>query len=241
LSARTTARLLLPGLLPTGRREILGRRKGQTVSTGIAGEVNTASEITIATRTRLMLHWAEVAIEQERSAREAREQLERDHAAGENLRLSTELHPAMIAVAACAHSLDALYAELAEHVGPETLVKWEETRRGGRWAEIAGVLELSFAVEVDPWRSRLRTLFVDRRNPAIHPKAKFKPAAKHPTLPTNVAAEYVVYSIESAKESLDLLLEILSACIAAPRPALEAWANDAREPVERLNELRATG
>ena len=59
-----------------------------------------------------MLHWAEVAIEQERRAREAREQLERDHAAGENLRLSIELHPAMIAVAASGSTMRGFKAAL---------------------------------------------------------------------------------------------------------------------------------
>ena len=123
--------------------------------------MNASGELSIAMRTRLMLHWAEVAIEQERLAREAREQLTRAHGAGETLRLSDELHPAMIAVAASAHSLDALYAELAELIGPETLAQWDEMRRGGRWAEIAGILELSFDVSVDAWRPRLRTLFVE--------------------------------------------------------------------------------
>lgn len=191
-------------------------------------------------RTRLMLHWAEVAIEQERLAREAREQLTRQHGAGETLRLGDELHPAMIAVAASAHSLDALYAELAELIGPETLAQWDEMRRGGRWAEIAGILELSFDVSVDAWRPRLRTLFVERRNPAIHAKAKPKPVAKHPTLPVNVASEYLTYSVETTKESLDLLLEILSRCVEAPKLPVEAWANDARKPIARLKELRAS-
>jgi hypothetical protein len=72
--------------------------------------------------------------------------------------MTSELHAAMIGIAACAHSLDALYAELAELVGPDTLAEWEENRRGGRWAEVAGILDLSFDVDVDRWRPRLRTL-----------------------------------------------------------------------------------
>jgi len=72
--------------------------------------------------------------------------------------MTSELHAAMIGIAACAHSLDALYAELAELVGPNTLAEWEENRRGGRWAEVAGILDLSFDVDVDRWRPRLRTL-----------------------------------------------------------------------------------
>jgi hypothetical protein len=153
--------------------------------------------------------------------------------------MTAELHAAMIGIAACAHSLDALYTELAELVGPDTLTEWEETRRGGRWAEVAGILALSFDVDVDQWRPRLRTLFVGRRNPVIHPKAKDKTPEKHPTLPTLVATEYVVYSIESAEESVDLLIEILSTCVDAPKPVVEKWANDARAPVEHLKKLRS--
>jgi hypothetical protein len=214
----------------------------QHVKTGTLAASATAQAmpIGIKMRSRLMLHWAMIAIDQERVARKARERLEREHAASlDATQMAAELHAAMIGIAACAHSLDALYTELAELVGPDTLAEWEETRRGGRWAEVAGILALSFDVDVDQWRPRLRTLFVGRRNPVIHPKAKDKTPEKHPTLPTQVAAEYVVYSIESAEESVDLLIEILSTCVDAPKPVVEKWANDARAPVEHLKKLRS--
>jgi hypothetical protein len=214
----------------------------QHVKTGTLAASATAQAmpIGIKMRSRLMLHWAMIAIDQERVARKARERLEREHAASlDATQMAAELHAAMIGIAACAHSLDALYTELAELVGPDTLAEWEETRRGGRWAEVAGILALSFDVDVDQWRPRLRTLFVGRRNPVIHPKAKDKTPEKHPTLPTQVAAEYVVYSIESAEESVDLLIGILSTCVDAPKPVVEKWANDARAPVEHLKKLRS--
>jgi hypothetical protein len=214
----------------------------QHVKTGTLAASATAQAmpIGIKMRSRLMLHRAMIAIDQERVARKARERLEREHAASlDATQMTAELHAATIGIAACAHSLDALYTELAELVGPDTLAEWEETRRGGRWAEVAGILALSFDVDVDQWRPRLRTLFVGRRNPVIHPKAKDKTPEKHPTLPTQVAAEYVVYSIESAEESVDLLIEILSTCVDAPKPVVEKWANDARAPVEHLKKLRS--
>ena len=87
----------------------------------------------IKMRSRLMLHWAQIAIEQEQLAREARKRLEHEYAASlDATQMTAELHAAMIGIAACAHSLDALYAELAELVGPDTLAEWEENRRGGR-------------------------------------------------------------------------------------------------------------
>ena len=143
----------------------------------------------------------------------------------------------MIAVAACAHSLDALYAELAELVEPETPAK--RKRRRGRWAEIADVLALSVNADVDEWRSRLQKLFQTLRNPAVHPDAKNEPPVRHPVLPTNVPPAYAIYCVESVRESVDLLLEILTTCVETPRSGIEAWAADSRPVVAQLNVLRA--
>jgi hypothetical protein len=214
----------------------------QHVKTGTLAATATARAMPpgIKMRSRLMLHWAQIAIEQERLALEARERLEHEYAASLDVRqMAVELHAAMIGIAACAHSLDALYAELAELVGPDTLAKWAETRRPGRWAEVAGILEISFDVDVGRWRSPLRMLFVERRNPAIHPKAKDKTPEKHPALPTHVASEYVTYSVESTQESVGLLMEILLTCVDAPKPLVETWASDARAPVQDLKRLRS--
>jgi hypothetical protein len=186
-----------------------------------------------------MFHWADAAVEHERRAREGREQVLRDHAAADTPRMTAELHAAMVAVSACAHSLDALYAELAELVGPETFADWEKIRRPGRWAEVAGIIGLAFDVDVADWRPRLRSLF-KLRNDAVHPKVRFESPQKHPALPVNVASEYLLFSVESATESVDLLLEILATCADAPRTELtEAWARDAVAPIKRLTDVRA--
>jgi hypothetical protein len=61
---------------------------------------------------------------------------------------------------------------------------------------------------------------------------------KHPALPTNVPPEYATYCVEAVEESLDLLFEILSTCVEAPRPSIEAWAADSGPVVAQLNDLR---
>ena len=124
-----------------------------------------------------------------------------------------------------------LYAELAEHVAPESVAAWAEVG-GARWAKVAGILDLALDRDADEWRPRLKTLFEERRNPAVHPKAKFREPAKHPARPTKVAAEYAIYTVEALEESLDLLLEILSACVDAPERSIHAWADDTRTAVE---------
>jgi hypothetical protein len=193
----------------------------------------------VKVRSRLVLHWADIAIDQEARAREGRAEIERVLATRETaFPLKAEFQPAMIGIAACAHSLDALYAELAEHVGPETLARWAETRRPGRWAEVAGILDLAVDRNVNEWRSRLKALFVDLRNPAIHPAARDRAPERHSVLPAHVPPEYRIYSIEAVEESIDLLLEILSACVEAPRPSIEAWANDTRASIEALKQSR---
>jgi hypothetical protein len=207
----------------------------------LAATVNVGAQpITPLMRTRLVFHWAGIAIEQEPLARAGRAEVVRTHAAGEApFRLRDELRPAMIAVAACAHSLDALYAELAQLVGPETVAAWEDIRRHGRWSEVAGILDLALDVDVSEWRPRLETLFVRLRNPIVHPKAKAQAPTKHPALPTRVSPEHATYTVEAVEESVDLVLEILSACVDAPRSAVRAWADDSSPFVKLLHDRRA--
>jgi len=213
-------------------------RNAKKVQLGFAATVDTAAALTIKIRTRLVIHWATIAIQQERLARDGRERLLRDYKPEEGSDLTIEQYPAMISIAACSHSLEALYSELAELVTPETLAKWEESRRGGRSSQIAALLELSIDADVDRWRSPLKTLFEERRNPAVHPKPRLQDPEPHPALPVNVSPAYSVYSIETATESVDLLLDILSAFVESPKPAVEQWAKDQRAWVERLRELR---
>jgi hypothetical protein len=216
------------------------RRRGrEAAERPLEGTVAKHGEVETHARTRLVLHWAEIAIEQERLAQQGRAELERAHQVGEQpYKLKAELQPALVAVAACAHSLDALYAELAELVGPETLAEWTERTRGGRWAQVAGILELAVERDVEPWRPRLQTLYQELRNPAVHPKAKAKALKEHPALRAMGTPEYAIYTVEAVRESVDLLLEVLSACVEVPKPPIETWANDTRTLVEGVTQSR---
>jgi hypothetical protein len=144
----------------------------------------------------------------------------------------------MIGTTACASSLDALYSELAEHVAPLTLAQWESDVRsggGGRRAEVAAVLKLALDVDTEPWKQRLRTLYDDLRNPAVHPKVKPKPAVPHPVLGSTAPEEYATYTVEAVTESVDLLVEILATCLEHPRPSIEAWVADSQGVVGQLS------
>jgi len=195
----------------------------------LEGEVNVEGSLELRLRTRLVLHWADIAMDQERLVRDGRAELERGHEAGD-YRPKAEFHPALIAVAACAHSLDALYGEFAQLVGPVEASK--------RWAQIVGILELAVERDIEPWRPRLETLFADLRNPAVHPKAEAKEALPRPVFEANAPAEYAIYTVDTVRESVDLLLEILSACVEAPKPPVVTWANDTRALVDSLQRRR---
>jgi hypothetical protein len=224
------------------RSQAVNRAK-KLVAKVIGSKVMVSGDIELKARTRLVLHWALIAVDQTARARAGRAEVVKTYEESATPHLALELHPAMIAIAACAHSLDGLYAELAEHVAPETLAKWEETRRPragrGRWADIAAILELSVERDVEPWRAPLKTLFEDR-NRAVHPKAKFRDLEDHPALGIKGPAEYTVYCVETAEESLELLLEILSACVETPKPSITGWADETRKLMEGLR-LRAGG
>jgi hypothetical protein len=205
------------------------RRGREAVERPLEGTVTSHAQLELRLRTRLVLHWADIAIDQERLARDGRADLERGREVGE-CRPKAEFHPALIAVAACAHSLDALYGEFAQLVGPVEASK--------RWAQVAGILELAVERDVEPWRPRLQTLFTDLRNPAVHPKAEGKEALPHPVFEANAPAEYAICTVEAVRESVDLLFEILSACVEAPKAPVVAWANDTRALVEGLQRRR---
>jgi hypothetical protein len=195
----------------------------------------------IRSRVLYVFHWAVIAIEQEAEARMGRARAIVDRLTGTTLASKDEFYAAMIAVAACTHSLDALYAELAEHVAPETVATWEAARRGGRAREVAAILDLAVDADVDAWRQRLRTLYEERRNPVVHPKVRWRDLVEHPELGEIAADE--ADTVEAVNESVDLLLEILIACAEHPKPGADAWVAQVGGfglpgMVEYLKELR---
>jgi hypothetical protein len=197
----------------------------------------------IRSRVLFVFHWAVIAIEHETQARKGRGRAVEERLAGMPQLSSDEFYAAMPATAACTHALEALYAELAEHVTPETLAKWETARRrDGRAGAIAAVLELAVNVDVEAWRPRLKTLFEERRNPVVHPKVRWRDLVEHPALGM-IDADRAAHTVEAVQESVDLLLEILTACVEAPKPSIEEWAAQLggfglHGMVEYLTELR---
>lgn len=155
----------------------------------------------------MLLHWSDIAIEQERLACAARRFLESDvqeaAAAGKAIDLNRELHPSLIAIAAVTHALDALYGELRDVALPaDTAARWRENPRSGprRWRQVHETLKHGFEISAQRWEAELETLF-DLRDGAVHPELVFRESEPHP-LGVSSAVEHVTYRREKAPRPL---------------------------------------
>ena len=200
-----------------------------------------AVQASVSIGTRMLLHWGDIAVEQELLAWAARRALESDvkeaKASGKALELGRELHPSLIAIAAASHALDALYGEIRDlALPPEIAAKWKDDPRSGpsRPLKLHEALKHGVEISAQQWQTELEALF-ELRDGAVHPELVFGESEPHP-LGVNTAGDYVVYRCEKATEAVDLLFEILETCASRPKPALEQWANDLGPSLERLKE-----
>ena len=224
------------------------RREGVKVYAKPAmAKASVSASVAVQMQTHMLLHWSDIAIEQERLAWAARRKLELQvaeaKATGKGLELGREFQPSLIAIAAASHALDALYGELRDlALPPELAAKWKANPRLGpsRPRKLHETLKHGFRISADQWETRLDRLF-ELRDGAVHPKSLSQNSEPHPPFDVNTAIEYVVYRSERATEAVDLLLEILEICVERPKPALERWANDLRPSIERLSADRSRG
>jgi hypothetical protein len=193
---------------------------------------------TIQMKTHFWLVWMKIAIRHEHSARDARaEALRLDRASSGSefsVALEREMEAAMVAVAACAHALDALYGVIAPMaVDDETRSAWQRNKTA-RDRRIFETLKAGFEIaeRAQHWSDELEWLF-DRRDAAVHPEERWETPAPHPT-GTNVSGVQLTYSLEAVERALTFVTEVLQTCFASPRsnrPEVVAWA-EAHEPTE---------
>jgi hypothetical protein len=198
-------------------------------------------DLQIAVGTRLMLHWSDIAIEQEAASHLARREIEASMKEGQGLEIDRELKPSMVAIAAAAHALDALYGEVRDlALPPNILATWRDRRaRPSRPRQINEVLKQGFDIgRADRFEERLDKLISELRGQAVHPETSSNAPSRHP-LGVGVAREYVLYRCETATEAVALLMDVLETCAANPKPALTAWSDDLRPSFERLTAKRA--
>ncbi len=178
-----------------------------------------SASLTLSISTPVWAHWARIAVAQTALARQAASLAP----AGSIL---DEMHPAMIAITAVAHTLDGLYDQL-RFVAPVS------TGRPKRQRRILETLKCGFVLgrKGQLWLPDFDALFA-LRDPAVHPQVKQSPPVTHPCW-GNVAAEYVEYSADSAEWALGLLRDVLRTCVDNPRTSTRGWAEVQKQVIVR--------
>jgi len=181
--------------------------------------LGTTDEAFARVSTPLWLHWARIARDQTAVARRAAD-------ASPNGSVLDEMHRSMNAISAVAHALDGLYGifrPIAPPFAPGTArhrVILETFKHGFK----LGKKGHDWLGEFD-WLDGLR-------DPAIHPEVKFSEPT--PTRWGNVAAEYALYSAESAERALNLLYDVLRTLLGNPKDRFtEGWAGQVQSGLSR--------
>ncbi|MFF5969940.1 hypothetical protein ACFY7C_00275 [Streptomyces sp. NPDC012769] len=136
-------------------------------------------------------------------------------AAAESSALNEEFDAALVAVAASALTLDALYGSVAP---ADRRAVWRRNHTPRRSAIREG-LKLVFATgpRNTAWVDEFKWLFC-LRDASVHHEEKPRKTVSHPPLGTHTGPEYVAYSTESADRAVGLMLEVLRWCVDHPKP-----------------------
>lgn len=202
---------------------------------GVAEVFAAAESASIQTTTHLWLIWADVAVDRALAARSARNAALRASDSAEVSRwMRQEFDASLVAVAASAHALDALYGSTA--VPQSVRNEWvdRDTPRQGKIREALKLVFDTGPVNA-PWVTEFKWLF-KLRDAAAHAREHPRQTVPHP-LGTHTAAEFVDYSKESAVRAVDLMLVVIRWCADHPRPSRPTavqWAAAHRPDIARL-------
>ncbi len=191
----------------------------------LAASATSSASLSISVGTPIWLHWLRIAKEQTARARHGANTAPSPPSAGDVTtevagRVTDEMYPAMMAIAAAAFALDGLYDQV-RGLAPPRPAKGRPKRQRLiletlKHAFAIGSYAQSWLVEFD-WLDELR-------DPAVHPEHKTGPVVAHPSGWGNFATEYTEYSANNAERALVLLQEVLRVCVEKPKPASRAWA-----------------
>jgi hypothetical protein len=183
--------------------------------------------------------WGDVSIDNERKAVAARAEWMRAHKSGANVDLGPEWHASVVAIAAAAFAIDAWYGELV----PAIRASGERQARGTppRNAIILEALKLGFRLgaKTHSWQGELEWLFKEQRDGLVHPLTENEPVV---TLVEGVQGSpaHLRHSAPTATRAVDLVVDVLRTCAAAPRtPELAALMSGYQPSIDRLAARRA--
>jgi hypothetical protein len=147
-----------------------------------------------------------------------------------------EYQPGLVAIAAAAFSLDALYAAVGELI-PQGPPPGDDAARKKHVADRLrrGVSPRSLS---ESWPSRIGDLY-DTRDKAVHYKEADVEPVWHEVLQSNVSPDVVGWGLEAAESAVDLMLEILTSWAGRPSPQARSWAEAYGHAVADLARHRA--
>jgi hypothetical protein len=199
-------------------------------------------DVTIHMSTNLWVTWMRIAVQ---SAREAR-RLRGDRIAPPGSLLGDEFEASLVAVAASAHALDALYG--SDAVAQAVRDQWRGRRGTPREAKIREALKAGFDTGSvnGRWVSEFGRLF-DLRDGAAHATGvaiqTVRPTAAHPT-GTNTSQTVAAYTAEAAEWAVAFALSVLQWCRDHPRstaPHAVQWAAQSVHAIRQLEEMWSAG
>lgn len=214
-------------------------KAGITISPAPASLRLNALGPTVLLKTNLWYNWARIAVEHEREAVAAREELKRVWTLPNASRgILSEMHPSMVAIVACALAFDALHADVALIVGRDP----DPRRKGQRqWLYMLDTFKVAIPAAAK-WHAELSWLISQRDN-AVHFQASSEEPVPHPELPTSVSPQNVEFSRETATRAVDLLFRIFFGVFAGAESdsSLANWGHDRRHVMDELDALRMGG
>jgi hypothetical protein len=151
--------------------------------------------------------------------------------------LNEEFNSSIVAIAASAHALDALYG--SELLKPHRPQKPHQQKSSGppRHSQIRETLKAVFNTgKVDKgWALEFKWLF-ELRDAAAHAEEKPNPPAMHP-VGTSTSVGNINYSVEHAERATKLAISVFRWCADHPRinnPLAVTWSKNAKSIVENF-------
>jgi hypothetical protein len=198
-----------------------------------------ASEMAyITSRSNIWFNWALIAVDHERRADTAiQEMLRVWDQPGARRNILDEMHPAMVAIVASALAVEGLHADLAPFVDRAADPR-DAKHKGPSWGYYLDTF-IAAAPEAEAWRAEMKWLF-EERNEAAHFKAETQKLVPHVDLPTNVSPENVQFSRGTASPAVELVMKIFRALLGGQgeHGPVGAWGYPYRRVVDKLEEAR---
>jgi hypothetical protein len=192
----------------------------------------------VAVQQTMWLHWLEIAVENELVARQCFQELIAHQTSDP---LGREFRASLIAVAASAHTIEAIFGEIKYLIPPQP-------KRDNRHSQLRHAFRISFGI-IDPEDAKLggelAWLFANRDS-AVHPYTELVPTKQHP-IGTNTGVEHSLFNAVTSGRAVDTAMTVIQFAASPRKPHnhwIERWiaerVTSALGKVRDLQQLRAS-